>query len=120
MQSGPSRYASLGCASVGYTILGVSLCLAMSAVAHGQDDSAKAFKANCVLCHSANGSGDSATGKALKAKDLRSEEVQKQTDDVLAATIAKGKGKMPAFSAKLKGDDITKMVAYVRELAKKK
>ena len=116
---------SLGCASLRfarlrYAILGVSLCLAISVVAEGQDESAKAFKANCVLCHSANGSGDSATGKALKAKDLRSEEVQTQTDDALAATISKGKGKMPAFSAKLKGDDIAKMVAYVRELARKK
>jgi len=101
-------------------ILGVFLCLILSSAAQSQTDSAKAFKTNCVLCHSANGSGDSAAGKALKAKDLRSEEVQKQADAALVEVITKGKGKMPAFSTKLQPEDIKKMVAYVRELAKTK
>lgn len=97
------------------------LCsLTLSPALRAQSDAAKTFKANCVLCHSANGSGDSATGKALHAKDLRSDEVQKQTDAALAETITKGKGKMPAFGAKIKPDEVTKMVAYLRELAKQK
>jgi len=103
-----------------YAILGFSLCLLLSSAAQSQTDSAKAFKANCALCHSANGSGDSPAGKALKAKDLRSEEVQKQPDGALKTVISNGKGKMPAFAAKLQPDDITKMVAYVRGLAKAK
>jgi mono/diheme cytochrome c family protein len=81
-----------------------------------QSDPAAIFKTNCVLCHSANGSGDNATGKAFHAKDLRSEEVQKQTDEVLAEVITKGKGKMPAFGAKIKPDDVKKLVAYLRAL----
>ena len=84
-----------------------------------QADSAQIFKSNCALCHSANGSGDSAAGKALKAKDLRSTEVQKQTDAVLTEVISKGKGKMPAFAAKIKPEDMKSLVAYLRELAKK-
>lgn len=102
------------------TLAGLMLGLMLPAAAKAQDDSTKTFKTNCVLCHSANGSGDSAAGKALKAKDLRSPEVQKQTDAALTEIITKGKGKMPAFGAKIQPDDIRKLVAYVRELAKKK
>jgi mono/diheme cytochrome c family protein len=85
-----------------------------------QSDAAKSFKTNCVSCHAADGSGSSPAGKALKAKDLRSQEVQQQSDAELALVINKGKGKMPAFGGKLKDDGVTRMVAYVRELAKTK
>ncbi|SRR6266852_8211323 len=84
-----------------------------------QSDPAKFFKTNCTLCHSEDGSGSSPTGKAMKAKDLRSSEVQSKTDAELAEVITKGKGKMPAFGAKIKPDDATKLVAYIRSLAKK-
>ncbi|HLX84042.1 MAG TPA: cytochrome c [Terriglobales bacterium] len=99
---------------------GIVCCLALPTATQAQSDPAKFFKANCVLCHSANGSGDSATGKAFHAKDLRSDEVQKQTDAELAEVIAKGRGKMPAFGAKIKADDLTKLVAFLRELPKQK
>jgi cytochrome c6 len=97
-------------------ISGVLCCLALPSAMQAQSDPAAIFKTNCVLCHSANGSGDNATGKAFHAKDLRSEEVQKQTDEVLAEVITKGKGKMPAFGAKIKPDDVKKLVAYLRAL----
>jgi cytochrome c6 len=98
------------------------VCLAIIAVPsclQAQSDAAKAFKANCALCHSEDGSGNSPTGKALKAKDLRSDEVQGKADADLADVIAKGKGKMPAFGAKLSPDKIKELVAYVRQLPKK-
>jgi mono/diheme cytochrome c family protein len=98
----------------------VLCCLALPSFLQAESDSAKIFKTNCVQCHSADGSGDSAAGKALHAKDLRSAEVQAKTDAALTDVIAKGKGKMPAFGAKIPGDDVTKLVAYIRELAKKK
>jgi cytochrome c6 len=95
------------------------LCfLALATAAQAQSDPAKFFKANCTLCHSANGSGDSPTGKAMHAKDLRSDEVQKETDATLSEIITKGKGKMPAFGAKLKPDEVTKLVAFIRSLPK--
>ncbi len=95
------------------------LGVAFPAVMQAQSDPAKIFSSNCVLCHSANGSGDSATGKALHAKDLRSEEVQKQSDEALAEAITKGKGKMPAFGAKIHPDAVAKLVAYIRALPKR-
>jgi mono/diheme cytochrome c family protein len=95
-------------------------CLAVSSVAQAQSDPGKIFKTNCTLCHAADGSGDNPTGKAFHAKDLRSAEVQKQTDAELAEVITKGRGKMPAFGAKIKPDDVTKLVAYLRALPKQK
>ena len=97
---------------------GILCCLALPSAMQAQSESAKIFKTNCVLCHSANGSGDNATGKAFHAKDLRSAEVQKQTDAELAEVITKGRGKMPAFGGKIKPDDVKKLVAYLRALPK--
>jgi len=94
--------------------------LAFPGLVRGQSDPDKLFKTNCVLCHAADGSGSTPTGKALKAKDLRSDEVQKKTDAELAQVIAKGLGKMPGFEKKLKPEDVSKMVAYIRALPKDK
>lgn len=70
----------------------------------------------CQTCHGADGSGNTPTGKALKARDLRSEEVQKQTDEALGKVIANGKGKMPAFKSSLDAEQIKALVSYIRRL----
>ena len=103
-----------------FSAAGILCFLALPTATHAQSDPAKIYKTNCVLCHSADGSGDSPSGKALHAKDLRSDEVQKESDAELAEVITKGRGKMPAFGAKLKPDDVTKLVAYIRGMANKK
>ena len=102
--------------------LSLAICLiilALPYVIRAQNDPVKLFKANCALCHGPDGSGNTPTGKAMKAKDLKSDEVQKQTDAELAELITKGKGKMPAFGPKFSPDVIKSLVAYVRQLAKK-
>jgi mono/diheme cytochrome c family protein len=99
----------------------VILCsLVLPSAIQAESDPAKLYQTSCTLCHGADGSGDTAPGKAFHAKDLRSDEVQKQTDAQLTEVITKGRGKMPAFGAKIKPEDITKLVAYIRELPKKK
>jgi len=95
-------------------------CLVISPALYAQSDADKIYKTHCVLCHSADGSGGSPTGKAMHAKDLRSGEVQEQSDAALSEVITKGRGKMPAFGAKIKPDDVTKLVAYIRALPNKK
>jgi cytochrome c6 len=95
------------------------MALALPAGVYAQSDVAKMYKTNCTLCHAADGSGNSPSGKALGAKDLASSEVQKKTDAELTELIAKGKGKMPAFGAKLKPDEIKQLVAYIRAMPKK-
>ncbi len=102
------------------TLAGMLCCLVVPSVMQAQSDADKIYKSNCALCHSADGSGSSPTGKAMHAKDLRSEEVQKESDAAINEVITKGRGKMPAFGAKIKPDDITKLVAYIRALPNKK
>lgn len=95
------------------------MMLAVPNSALAQDDAVKLFKANCVLCHGADGSGNTPAGKAMKAKDLKSDEVQKQTDAQLTEVISKGRNKMPAFGSKFSPDQIKSLVAYIRQSAKK-
>jgi cytochrome c6 len=89
--------------------------------ARAADDSAALFKAKCAACHGPDGSGSTPTGKAMGTPDLRSEDVQKQTDAQLIDSTTNGKGKkMPAYKGKLTDDQIKGLVGYIRDLAKKK
>jgi len=83
-----------------------------------ENEAASTFKLQCSSCHGANGAGDTSVGKTLKAADLRSPAVQKQSDAELAQIIAEGKGNMPSFSDSLSKDQISALVAYIRKLAK--
>jgi cytochrome c6 len=102
--------------SLALIVLGGAICPQLLIA---ETDAASLFKAKCALCHGEDGSGNTATGKAQKAKDLRSEETQKKSDEEIAAVITKGRNKMPAFGQKLKPDQIQQLVAYVRQLPKK-
>ena len=82
-------------------------------------DGAGDFKTKCAMCHGADGSGSTATGKALKVRDLSSPEVQSQTDAQISDIVSNGKDKMPAYKGKLTDDQIKGLVAYIRTLAKK-
>ena len=91
------------------------------AAAQAADDATvKLYQTKCAACHGADGSGNTAVGKALMLRDIRDPEVQKMSDADLATLYAKGKGKMPANEKSLKPDQIQALVAYTRELATKK
>jgi cytochrome c6 len=81
-------------------------------------DGAALYKAKCASCHGADGAGQTAMGKAMKLRDLRSAEVQKQTDAELFKLTADGKGKMPAYKGKLTDAEITALVAHMRTMKK--
>lgn len=83
-------------------------------------DAAAIYTAKCAGCHGADGSGNTAMGKKMNLRDLRSPEVQKQTDAQLHEIIAKGKGKMPGYKKSLKPEELNGQVAYMRQLAKKR
>ena len=76
-------------------------------------DAAATYKAKCAMCHGADGKG----GK-MGTRDFASAEVKAETDAQLTDIITKGKGKMPAYSGKLKDTEIKDLVAYIRTLAK--
>lgn len=79
-------------------------------------DGAAIYKAKCAMCHAADGSGNTTMGKSMKLRDLRSAEVQKQTDAELTKWTADGKGKMPAYKGKLTDAEIAAVVAHMRAL----
>jgi len=78
------------------------------------------FKAKCAMCHGPDGAGKTMMGERLKIPDLRSEEVQKQTDAQLKDVITTGKAKMPAYKGKLTPEQVDQLVAEIRELGKRK
>jgi mono/diheme cytochrome c family protein len=81
-------------------------------------DGVATFKAKCATCHGADGSGSTPVGKKMGVRDLRSSDVQKQSDAQLSGIIEKGKNKMPAFGTSLSGDQIHELVAFIRTLRK--
>jgi mono/diheme cytochrome c family protein len=98
--------------------------LCLSTVCGGQsapaDAGAATFKSKCAMCHGPDGSGKTAMGEKLKIRDLRSPDVQSQDDSVLTQVVTKGKEKMPSYDGKLTKEQIDEVVAYIRELGKKK
>ncbi len=101
------------------SIITTVILVASVAVADPAPGAAGIFKTKCASCHGTDGSGQTTVGKSLKIRDLRSPEVQKQTDADLQKIITDGKGKMPAFKAKLSIADISSLVAYIRGMAEK-
>jgi mono/diheme cytochrome c family protein len=84
--------------------------------AFAASDGAALYKAKCVSCHAADGSGQTPAGKAMKVRDLRVDEVQKQTDIELTKLIAGGKGKMPGYGKQMSTEDIQALIVHIRTL----
>jgi cytochrome c6 len=101
------------------SVLVVMLVALAVPAAFAAADGAALYKAKCATCHGADGSGQTPMGKSMKLRDLRSADVQKLTDAELTKVTADGKGKMPAYKAKLTAEEITALVAYIRSIAKK-
>jgi mono/diheme cytochrome c family protein len=87
---------------------------AVSAPASGTDT----YKAKCAMCHGPDGSGNTPAGQKFKVRDLRSPDVQKQSDADLTSIITNGKAPMPAYGKTLSAADIRELVAYIRTFAK--
>ena len=98
------------------------LCAVAScpAKARAQADAAGLYKAKCAVFYGETGDGNTAVGKGMKLRDLRSPEVQKQTSAEVNTIICCGKGKMPGYQGKLTDTQITQFVGYMRTLAGKK
>jgi mono/diheme cytochrome c family protein len=95
----------------------LALVLALPALAAGPDGAAL-YKTKCSACHGVDGSGQTPVGKSMKIRDLRSPEVQKQTDIQLTDTIAGGKGKMQGYGKTLSTAEIQALIAHIRTLKK--
>jgi cytochrome c6 len=98
------------------TMLALALTLALPLAA----DNAAVYKAKCSACHGPDGSGQTTMGKKMNLRDLRSPDVQKQTNAELTKIITDGKNKMPAYKTKLTEAEIKGLVAHMRELVPQK
>ncbi len=105
---------------VGQALFGLMFVLFCAGASWAQSDAAKLYKSKCAMCHANDGSGNTPAGKKLGARDLNSPEVQSESDAQLIEVLKRGKSKMPAYGKTLKEDEIKGLVAYIRELAKKK
>lgn len=76
------------------------------------------YKSKCAPCHGVDGAGETPMGRKLLVRDLRSQEVQKQTDAVLLDVIVKGKQKMPAYGGKMPDAELKALVAHIRTFKK--
>ena len=75
------------------------------------------FGKKCVLCHGADGMGNTPLGKQLQAANLHSKDVQKKPDSELHRIIHDGQTNMPPFGDQLTDDEIDQLVKYVRTFA---
>ena len=89
------------------------------------ENGAALFKRQCVMCHGTTGLGDGPASTALKGKLPNFSDkafMSKLTDAHIHTTITEGKktavGNMPALGKRLKPEEITDIVNYVRTLAK--
>lgn len=99
-------------------ILSAAVAAALMIPATMQAGGAETYKAKCAACHGADGAGKTGMGTKMGLRDLGSADVQKQSDAELTEITAKGKGKMPAYEAKLSADEIKALVAHMRTFKK--
>jgi mono/diheme cytochrome c family protein len=101
--------------------IAVALCagtLLFATSANAQSGGEKTYKTKCASCHGPDGKGETAAGKASKARDFCSAEVKKETDEDWTGIIVKGKNKMPGYDKKLTDGEVKEVVAYIRSLCK--
>ena len=86
-------------------------------IAHAQAG-ADTYKAKCMMCHAADGSGSTPAGKSMGAMPFSTPSLVKASDADLIAATTNGKSKMPAYKSQLTGPQIIAVVAYIRTLQK--
>ena len=102
--------AAIGLAALCLTSFTLPVCT--------QDSGADTYKAKCLMCHGADGLGNTPVGKMVKIVSLKDPTVVNAKDADLIAVVTNGKNKMPPNKGKLTDDQITAVVAYIRTLQK--
>jgi cytochrome c oxidase cbb3-type subunit 3 len=75
------------------------------------------YTANCARCHGGDGMGKTTMGEMTEAPNISDAVWQsRRSSSRMIASVANGRGQMPAFRKKLSKQDIAAAVAYVRTL----
>ena len=76
------------------------------------------FARNCEACHGPNGDGGvvKVDNKQIKVPSLHAEHAIKHTDAEMIDFITNGHEAMPAFKDKLRPEEITELVRFVRKV----
>lgn len=86
----------------------------------GQSQAARGravYEARCARCHGADGAGHTRMAEVVEPPDMTDAAWQRQRGDArMVASVANGRGQMPAFKKKLSRQEIVAAVAYVRTL----
>lgn len=77
------------------------------------------YSSKCAVCHGNDGSANTAKGKELKVRNLKSEEFKKMSDAKAMEVMLKGKGKMEGYEKTLGKEKCQELLAYCRELSNK-
>jgi mono/diheme cytochrome c family protein len=96
----------------------VCIAAAIAVPALAQGSAADTYKADCLMCHGADGTGNTPAGKAFKAASFKDPMVTTKSNEELATIIKSGKDKMPSFKDKLTDAQIKALLAYIRKLSK--
>ena len=80
------------------------------------------YQKNCEACHGPNAEGGLAKvdNKQIKVPSLKSDRAIKHTDEHLTKMITNGEEEMPSFKNKLKPEEISEMVRYLRKVVQVK
>jgi cytochrome c oxidase cbb3-type subunit 3 len=107
------------------TVVSLSSLVA-AAASSGEPDSKKQSAAergravyanNCARCHGGDGTSQTTMGRMTEAPNLTEPAWQRgKSTSRMIASVANGRGEMPAFKKKLSRQDIAAAVAYVRAL----
>jgi mono/diheme cytochrome c family protein len=76
------------------------------------------FARNCEACHGPNGDGGlvKIDNKQIKVPSLHAEHAIKHTDEEIIDFITNGHEAMPPFKDKLRPEEITELVRFVRKV----
>ncbi len=106
-------------ASTGFILILASGTRDSSLVSAAPASAQDVYLDKCSVCHAQDGSGNTAKGRKLKVRNVRSPEVQKLSEAELIEIVAKGKGKdMDGFGKELGSDMVKQVVTYYLSLAK--
>src|SRR5262245_17121363 len=82
-------------------------------VAAAQRSGAEVYSQNCARCHGVDGRAQTPNGRQVQATDLTSTDWDPDTARD-TRIVTKGKGSMPSFKGKLRPNEISAVVDYIR------